>query len=78
MIGPAVAGLVIASVGTGWAFVINGASYAAVLASLCLFRVAELRTRWPGRCAPPAASLLGLRYVWGRPDLKRDPAGCCS
>jgi MFS family permease len=31
MVGPAVAGLVIAKVGTGWAFAINGLSFAAVL-----------------------------------------------
>ena len=30
MIGPAIAGLTIAAVGTGWAFLINGASFAAV------------------------------------------------
>jgi MFS family permease len=33
MVGPAVAGLVIAKVGTGWAFAINGLSFAAVLIS---------------------------------------------
>src|SRR3984957_18987436 len=42
MVGPAIAGLVIASVGTGWAFLFNGASFMAVLASLSLFRVSEL------------------------------------
>jgi MFS family permease len=44
MIGPAVAGLVIAGVGTGWAFLLNGLSFGAVLLSMLLLRVQELRT----------------------------------
>jgi MFS family permease len=43
MIGPAVSGLVIAAIGTSWAFLINSASFIAVLISLALLRVAELR-----------------------------------
>ena len=69
MIGPAVAGLVLASVGTGWAFVLNGASFAAVLASLCLFRVAELKPMTRAVRARGGVTE-GFRYVWGRPDLK--------
>src|SRR5580658_6460388 len=34
MIGPAVAGLVIARIGTGWAFLLNGLSFGAVLLSM--------------------------------------------
>lgn len=67
-VGPAAAGLLIAVVGTGWVFVINAASYAAVLASLALLRVAQLHRRH----RPPAtrASLWdGFRYLRGRPDL---------
>jgi MFS family permease len=69
MIGPAVAGLLIASIGTGWVFLINALSYIAVLGSLAMLRVAELHRRGP---APRAAGglLAGLRYVWERPDLK--------
>src|SRR6201995_305698 len=44
MIGPAVAGLVIARTGIGWAFVLNGLSFVAVLLSLAFFRLSELRT----------------------------------
>lgn len=41
MIGPAIAGLLIASVGTGWVFLINAASFVAVLCSLGFLRVGE-------------------------------------
>ena len=69
MIGPAIAGLLIASVGSGWVFVINGASFAAVLCSLCLLRVGELHGG--DRAVRTRGSLVeGFRYVWQRPDLK--------
>ena len=69
MIGPAVAGVVIAAIGTGWAFLINGGSFVAVLISLALLRVAELRPN--ARAHRTRGSFTeGFRYVWGRPDLK--------
>ncbi|HEY9732505.1 MAG TPA: MFS transporter [Drouetiella sp.] len=69
MIGPAAAGLIIASVGTGWAFLLNGASFIAVLASLFLLRMSGLHVR--ARADRTEGSLAeGLRYVWSRPDLK--------
>lgn len=68
MIGPAVAGLLIAAVGTGWVFVINAVSFAAVLVSLKLLRVDELHAgiRRGGKTGGVTE---GFRYVWGRPDL---------
>jgi MFS family permease len=69
MVGPAVAGLVIARAGTGWAFLINGISFAAVLISMTFFRASEMRTRV--RASGSASGFLaGLRYVWARPDLR--------
>jgi len=69
MVGPAVAGLVIASVGTGWAFLFNGASFMAVLASLSLLRTSELRPN--ARAHRTKGSVLqGFHYVWSRPDLR--------
>jgi MFS family permease len=69
MIGPAVAGIVIAKVGTGWAFVINGLSFAAVLISMSLFRASEL---YPNTRAQRTQGgfLQGFRYVWSRQDLR--------
>ena len=69
MIGPAVCGLIITAVGTGWAFVINGLSYFAVLLSLGLLRISELQVNArPERTK--GGFTAGLRYVWSRPDLK--------
>lgn len=69
LIGPGLAGLMIAWVGTGPVFLINAASFGAVLLSLALMPRAELhparRTeRGPGQLRE------GLRYVQDRPDLK--------
>ncbi|MDR3750103.1 MAG: MFS transporter [Terracidiphilus sp.] len=69
MIGPAVAGLLIAGVGIGWAFLLNGLSFAAVPISMLFFRLPELRTS--ARARRNASGFLeGLRYVWKRPDLR--------
>jgi MFS family permease len=69
MIGPALAGLLIAKVGTGWAFLINGISFAAVLISMSLFRVSELHSS--ARAHRTAGGFMeGFRYVWGRRDLR--------
>ena len=68
VVGPAVAGLMIAAIGTGWAFMIDGASFGAVLASLGLLRVHELRHSIRARRAK-GSFIEGLRYVRGRPDL---------
>jgi MFS family permease len=69
MIGPAVAGLLIARAGIGWAFLLNGLSFAAVVISMSFFRLPELRTS--ARAARTASGVLeGLRYVWRKPDLR--------
>ncbi|MGE4079498.1 MAG: MFS transporter [Reyranella sp.] len=69
MVGPAVAGLVIATLGTGWAFLMNGASFVAVLIALACLRTAELRLNARAQRARGSFAE-GFRYVWGRPDLK--------
>lgn len=69
MVGPAAAGMLIAGVGTGWAFLLNGLSFVAVLASLLLLRGAELLPS--ARAGRKAGGFVeGFRYVWGRPDLR--------
>ena len=68
MVGPAVSGMVIAGLSTGWAFLINGMSFAAVLISLGFLRLSELRTSARARRAK-GGFVEGLRYVRTRPDL---------
>jgi MFS family permease len=70
MIGPACAGLLIAGVGTGWAFVVNGLSYVAVLASLACLRKGELHAHPRTHGSGGGRGMLdGVRYVRNRPDL---------
>lgn len=69
MIGPAVAGLLIAVVGTGWVFIVNAASFVAVLCALSFLRREQLHVKL--RAQRSRGSLTeGFRYVWRRPDLR--------
>ena len=67
LVGPGVAGLVIAGFGTGPAFFVNTLSFVAVLFALSRMRPGELnpapRQRGKGQIRE------GLRYVRGRPDI---------
>ena len=67
-IGPAVAGVLIATVGTGVCFLVNAGSFAAVVFSLVTMDRLALN---PSRPAPRAQGQLreGLRYVRARPQL---------
>jgi MFS family permease len=67
-IGPAVAGVLIATVGNGACFLANAASFAAVVASLATMDTASLRPSPPARRAPGQLRA-GLRYVRQTPDL---------
>ncbi len=69
MIGPAMAGILIAAVGCGWAFLINAVSFMAVLLALSQLRQEELYgklkvDRSPGRF------MQGFHYAWHHPELK--------
>jgi MFS family permease len=68
VLGPAVAGLLIASVGTSWVFLINAGSFLGVLAGLLAMRENELHASKPV-AREPGQVREGLRYVRGRPDL---------
>jgi MFS family permease len=69
VVGPALAGALIAGVGLAVCFLLNGASYAAVLVALAMMRAGELHTARP---VPRARGQLraGLRYVWSNPALR--------
>ncbi|MFF4957441.1 MFS transporter [Streptomyces sp. NPDC001222] len=68
LVGPAVAGVLITGVGTGWAFLFNGLSFLAPIAALLLMRARELHAV---QRAPRGKGQLreGLHYVAGHPEL---------
>lgn len=69
LIGPALAGVLVGMVGFGWVFLINAASFVAVLASLALLRVGELHHG--GRALRVPGSLAGgLNYLRQHADLR--------
>jgi MFS family permease len=68
IIGPAIAGVLIGLVGTGWIFLGNAVSYVAVLAGLLLMRAGDLHS--PRRVEKAKGQVReGLSYVRHRPDL---------
>lgn len=67
LIGPAVAGLVIAGIGSGQALLVNSLSFVTVIVALLALRASEL-TPAP-RATGRGSAREGLRYVRGRPDI---------
>ena len=67
-VGPAIAGVIIATSGTGICFLVNAVSYAAVLAALISMDVDSLRPT-PRAERGPGQVRQGLRYVAHTPDL---------
>lgn len=67
-VGPAIGGLMIAVVGSGWCFLFNSVSFIAVISSLTRMDTSALRPVTP---TPRAKGQLreGLRYVRRRPSL---------
>ncbi|MFI1970348.1 MFS transporter [Streptomyces cinnamoneus] len=68
LVGPAVAGVLISALGSGWAFLLNGLSFLAPIAALLLMRNGELHKV---DRAPRGKGQLreGLQHVAGRPEL---------
>ena len=68
-IGPAIGGVLIATVGVGQCFIFNAVSYLAVILALLLIRTRELHpsarsVRAPGQLRD------GFRYAWNTPTLR--------
>jgi MFS family permease len=62
IIGPAVAGIMVARIGEGWCFFANGISYIAVIIGLLMMRVPE-RKRLAASASPLAHIMEGFRFV---------------
>ncbi len=69
IIGPAVGGVLIASIGVAACFLVNGASYLAVIGALLAMRTGELFTAKTTR-RRPGQIREGLRYVWRTSALR--------
>ena len=75
IIGPAIAGLLIATVGLAVCFLFNAASYVAVIVGLMLMRTSELGDRPPSALERSFRSVIdqlteGLRYVRDEPTVR--------
>jgi MFS family permease len=69
VIGPAVAGILVARIGEGWCFFANGVSYIAVIAGLFLMRAP--RPYYLGSSASPLEHFIeGFRFVWGTAPIR--------
>jgi MFS family permease len=62
IIGPAIAGILVARIGEGWCFFANGVSYIAVIAGLFLMRV-QVPTYRASNASPVAHIVEGFRWV---------------
>ena len=69
IVGPAIAGVIIATVGLAPCFLVNGVSYLACIVALVLMRPAELVVVQP-RPREKGQLREGFRYVWANPALR--------
>ncbi len=67
LVGPAVAGILLAVTDSGWVFLINAATFIAVIAALLMLRTSELRP--VDRTGSKVKMSEGFRYVSRRSDL---------
>ncbi|HZW74696.1 MAG TPA: MFS transporter [Caldimonas sp.] len=67
MVGPAISGVVIAAFGSGWAFLANAASFAAMIVALARLTVSDRKHHERGALADSGIAE-GVRYVRARPD----------
>lgn len=68
VVGPALAGVLVTTLGFGWAFAIDAASYLVVLAALVAMRGAELRPA-PRASRGRGQVSAGIRYIARTPEL---------
>lgn len=69
VIGPTIAAVIIATAGIGWCFLVNSASFVAVIVALLALDVGEIRPSEPVQ-RKKGQLVAGLRYVWASPTLR--------
>jgi MFS family permease len=73
ILGPAVAGVLVASVGEAGCFALNALSFVAVLVSLLLMRPAPVAAPDPAQARASVSETLreGLKYAWATPTIRQ-------
>jgi MFS family permease len=64
LVGPAVAGAVVAAVGEAWCFLINGVSYTAVIAALVVMRVSATHVQTRATVSAWESVVEGFEFAW--------------
>ncbi|MEN9593558.1 MAG: hypothetical protein RLY23_41 [Actinomycetota bacterium] len=68
IVGPALAGLALATIGFGWAFIADGVSYIAVIVAFAMMRTSELQRSTPAK-RESGQIRAGFRYARSVPDI---------
>ncbi len=69
IVGPAVAGVALAAVGTAWCFILNGVSFLAVIAGLTMMNVKPY-VGATSKESPVAQMREGVRYIWHHATIR--------
>jgi MFS family permease len=69
LVGPAVAGVLIGTAGTGVAYFVNASTFLAIIAALLLMRRDSLTPRMPEKRGRGQV-LAGFRYAWATPQIR--------
>ncbi len=69
IIGPAIAGILVARIGEGWCFFANSVSYIAVIAGLLMMQITRVAPRATG-VSPLAHIMEGFRFVRGTAPIR--------
>src|SRR5262249_35180022 len=69
VVGPAIAGILVAKIGEGWCFFANGVSYIAVIIGLMMMRVERPARRAPA-ASPSAHIVEGFRFVYHTAQMR--------
>lgn len=65
IVGPSLGGVVVAALGTAWAFTVNGVTFLAILISLSLMKL-KPPVLEPSDQSPLADLMEGMRFIWQR------------
>jgi MFS family permease len=70
VVGPSLAGIVIAALGTAWVYVVNAITFLAVIGALLLMQKVPTRAEGSGNTISWRAAVEGFRFVFGAPLIR--------